>query len=93
MPSTPNVQSRVAQVFEQFKALKKPEIQGLQMHAGFMREIRNYGVHPRSATEPIESHFTEEAAAFIILATRHYLVLLRDARGQTLEKFGATRGS
>jgi hypothetical protein len=54
-------------------------------HAGFMRDIRNYGVHPRHESQPFEAHFTEEASAFIILASRHHLVRLREAVAKALE--------
>jgi hypothetical protein len=50
-----------------------------------MRDIRNYGVHPRHESQPFEAHFTEEASAFIILASRHHLVRLREAVAKALE--------
>jgi hypothetical protein len=45
--------------------------------ATLMRDLRNYGVHPRAIEdESLERHFTEETGGLLILNVRSYLARL-----------------
>lgn len=47
----------------------------LHSHAGYLRDLRNYGVHPKGA-DPAASQehaFTEEGCALLLLSTHRYL--------------------
>jgi hypothetical protein len=60
------------------------ERQELLAHAGFMRDMRNYGIHPRPAErEQLERYFTEETCAYLILTSYHHLRRL----GEIAEEF------
>lgn len=59
------------------------EHQELLAHAGFMRDVRNYGIHPRPAErEQLERYFTEETCAYLILTSYHHLRRLGDLAEQ-----------
>ena len=47
----------------------------LHSHATYLRELRNYGVHPLGAdSEATEEHaFTEAGCSFLLLSTHRYL--------------------
>lgn len=65
--NTAQVQRRVADRLGTAK-------QDLLAHAAFMRDLRNYGVHPRATeTEELERFFTEEACAYLIMTSYHHL--------------------
>lgn len=49
-------------------------------HASYLRDLRNYGLHPRSSSEPArEGAFTESGCLILIMETHRYLVRLLDA--------------
>lgn len=51
----------------------------LLAHASMLREIRNFGVHPRqNPPDDLTGFFTEEACALLILNTHRYLTRLAD---------------
>lgn len=67
---------RIVQVLEQ-KPQTRPGVQELHAHAGLLRALRNYGVHPRGEPSEQEEHaFTEEAAGLLILESHRYLARL-----------------
>ncbi|RYP89052.1 hypothetical protein EKO23_01090 [Nocardioides guangzhouensis] len=49
-------------------------------HASYLRDLRNYGLHPRSSSGPArEGAFTESGCLILIMETHRYLVRLLDA--------------
>lgn len=52
----------------------------LSAQAVYLRDLRNYAVHPRSGNDQqLEAHFTEVGSLVLLLMTRRYLERLRDA--------------
>ena len=57
----------------------------LNATAARLRDLRNYGVHPRSARgSSQERFFTEEGAGFLLLDTHRYLTQLADVVAQSV---------
>jgi len=57
----------------------KADSDELHAHAGVLRRIRNYGLHPReSADELVEGYFTEEGCGLLLMTARRYLRLLSE---------------
>ena len=55
----------------------------LLAHAGVLRRIRNYGLHPReSSDELVEDYFTEEGCGLLLMMARRYLRLLNEGVAQ-----------
>ena len=55
-------------------------IDELVSHGSFLRDLRNYGVHPRGErSDDLEALFTEEACGLLIMSTRRYLLRLQEA--------------
>ncbi len=53
------------------------EVDELVAHTGVMRAVRNYGVHPRTDSDPaLEHHFTEHGAGLLLMQSRLYLLRL-----------------
>jgi hypothetical protein len=54
--------------------------QEIQVQAVYLRDLRNYGLHPRGATAAqLEHHFTDEAAGLIFLQGHRYFGRLAEA--------------
>jgi hypothetical protein len=52
----------------------------LTTHAIYLRQLRNYGSHPRSQRDPdLEATFTEGASAVLLSSTRRYFVRMIQA--------------
>jgi uncharacterized membrane protein (UPF0136 family) len=85
---TAALQGHVAELARQ--AVKpRYRVDDVIVHAALLREIRNYGVHPRPEAGDIERYFTEEECGLLFLTTADYLkrlssvlVELLTARGQ-----------
>lgn len=76
---TEQVLARVAEVLRA-SSKSRYGIEELHAHAGFLRELRNYGVHPRGPVSESQEHaFTEEATGLLILETQRYLARLAAA--------------
>lgn len=57
----------------------KIRIDELYAHAGVLREIRNYGVHPRSTgSTDLEDYFTDNASGLLLARSRFYLLRLQE---------------
>jgi hypothetical protein len=57
----------------------KIRIDELYAHAGVLREIRNYGVHPRNTSSTdLDDFFTENASGQLLARSRFYLLRLQD---------------
>jgi hypothetical protein len=76
--ATARMQNLVAEHLRADKALarRKTLPDELLAHAALLRDIRNYGVHPRETRDDLERWFTEDACALLIRQTHHYLTLL-----------------
>lgn len=65
----------------------KVRIDEMHAHAGVMREIRNYGVHPRSmASSDLEEFFTENASGQLLARSRFYLLRLQEMTTKALAR-------
>lgn len=73
--STSDVQRLVVARLRDLR-VNRAELDEVHGHAGFLRRLRNYGVHPKLQESEEELYFTEESAAFVIFMTRHYIQLL-----------------
>lgn len=52
----------------------------LHSHAAYLRDLRNYGVHPRQDQDPgQEQAFTETGCLLLIMQVHRYLVRLVEA--------------
>jgi hypothetical protein len=59
--------------------VKKVEADELLAHAGVLKRIRDYGLHPRESTdELVEEYFTEEMCGLLLMTARRYLRLLSE---------------
>jgi hypothetical protein len=77
--ATARLQTRVAEHLRGMKAVAPALPDGLLAHAALLREIRNYGVHPKETRDDLERWFTEEACGLLLLQTHHYLTRLAGA--------------
>jgi hypothetical protein len=77
--ATARLQRAVADHLRSVKALARTLPDELLAHAAVLREIRNYGVHPRETRDDLERWFTEDACGLLILDTHHYLTRLAGA--------------
>ncbi len=77
---TADVQTRVANhLRDGADGRDRARTDGLEVHARLMRDIRNYGLHPRSTVDDeLERFFSEEAVALLVLNTHHHLVTLAE---------------
>lgn len=70
----------------------KTRIDELYSHAGVMRALRNYGVHPRARTSPeLEEHFNEVAAGLVVTRSRFYLLRLQEMTSRAVARLLAGR--
>lgn len=61
----------------------------LQAHEAYLRNLRNYGLHPRSdVNDDHEAAFTEAGCGFLLMQTRRYFVRL----GEQAAKAGVRSG-
>src|SRR5688500_14426652 len=69
----------------------------LYAHASYLRDLRNYGLHPRASSEADrEGAFTESGSLILTMQTQRYLVRLLDAArayGIELETSGSASSS
>ena len=72
----------------------KIRIDEMYAHAGVMREIRNYGVHPRGTTSTdLEDYFTENASGQLLARSRFYLLRLQDMTTKAVERITGVSAS
>lgn len=65
----------------------KIRIDEMYAHAGVMREIRNYGVHPRSTrSSDLEEFFTESSSGQLLARTRFYLLRLQEMTAKAVAR-------
>lgn len=72
-------------------ASDKIRIDEMYAHAGVFREIRNYGVHPRSTTSTdLEDYFTETASGQLLARSRFYLMRLQEMTTKAVARTAAS---
>lgn len=80
---TAKVQQRVAEIFRRHGL--RSDVDDLLATAARLRDLRNYGVHPRAAESATqERFFTEQGAGLLLLDTYRYLSQLASAVGRVL---------
>lgn len=79
LPSTQEVQRLVSELLP---ARVRHELSSL---TGLLREIRNYGVHPREDRGAVEVYLVEEACGRLILTAHRHLRLLQQATLEALD--------
>lgn len=84
--NTVKVQERVAEVLRS-RLGRRGLVHDLEAAASRLRDVRNYGVHPRSASDAsLEHYFTEAGAGLLLLDTHRYLAQLREAVQEALDR-------
>lgn len=69
------------------KDADKIRIDEMYAHAGVLREIRNYGVHPRgTSSTDLEDYFTESASGQLLARSRFYLLRLQEMTTKALDR-------
>ena len=77
--NTAKVQARVSEVLRQH-GLLKATVYELRAHAAVLRQLRNYGVHPRSDdTDSLEHYLSDSGAAMLLMESYSCLTRLADA--------------
>lgn len=77
--NTKKVIARVGDVLRQ-SAASRSFVDELTAQAGLFRQLRNYGVHPRSSeTDPLERFFSDSGAGLLVLETYTYFQRLSAA--------------
>jgi hypothetical protein len=77
--NTVTVVSRLSEVLRQQRTLRNT-VDELQAQAALLRQLRNYGVHPRSEeSDHLERYFTDSGAAILLMETHTYLNRLATA--------------
>jgi hypothetical protein len=75
---TARVITRSIEVLRRLKAAQN--IDELHAHAAYLRDLRNYGLHPRGTDDPTREHaFTETGCMNVLMTTHRYLHRLQDA--------------
>lgn len=75
---TARVITRSVDVLRRLKAA--PGIDELHAHAAYLRDLRNYGLHPRGSDDPTREHaFTATGCMNVLMTTHRYLHRLQDA--------------
>jgi hypothetical protein len=78
--STGEVQRLVANMFRERGRRARAMTQELLAHASYLRDLRNYGVHPAADQDPGQAHaLTEVGCTVLVMATHRYLARLREA--------------
>jgi hypothetical protein len=77
---TGEIQRLVAKVFVDNRGRARSMTNELVSHASYLRDLRNYGVHPHADQEPGQSHaFTETGCLLLVIEAHRYLARLREA--------------
>jgi len=78
--STGEVQRLVANLFREKDRRARSMTNELLAHASYLRDLRNYGVHPAADQDPGQAHaFTELGCTVLVMGTHRYLARLREA--------------
>ncbi len=78
--STGEVQRLVSNVFRDKNRRARSMANELIAHASYLRDLRNYGVHPAADQDPGQADaFTELGSMVLVMETHRYLARLREA--------------
>jgi hypothetical protein len=77
--ATAKVELYVVQRLRGVKGLAKTLPDELLAHAAVLRELRNYGVHPKRTRDDLERYLGEEPGGLLVLETHNYLTRLLGA--------------
>lgn len=83
--ATAKLQAKVAESLRQVDRIGTIPDE-LLAHAAVLRDLRNYGVHPRSVRDDLERYFSEDTCALLIMETHHHLTTLGGAVDKALEE-------
>lgn len=68
-----------ADQLEQMTKRQRSTIADLRVHAAYLRDLRNYGLHPRATSDDDrELAFTEQGSALLLMESRRYFARLRE---------------
>ena len=71
---------RVSEQLSKTKGVRASDVRELEVHAAYLRDLRNYGVHPRGeSSTSLEHAFSEHGAGLLLMGTHRYLVRLAEA--------------
>lgn len=84
---TARLQAQVAQLLREV-VNPKHVVDRLVVRATELREIRNYGLHPREEADEMERYFTPEECGLLFLTTADYLKQLSVALVRLVESKG-----
>ena len=77
---TGEIQRVVAKVFVEHRGRARSMTNELVSHASYLRDLRNYGVHPQADQDVGQSHaFTETGCLVLVIESHRYLARLREA--------------
>lgn len=77
--NTTKVRNRVGEVLRQHGPIRE-QVAELHAQAALLRQLRNYGVHPRPRTKDhIERYLTDTGSAILLMETHTYMSRLADA--------------
>lgn len=77
---TGEVQRLVANLFREKNRRARSMTNELLAHGSYLRDLRNYGVHPTADQDPGQMHaFTELGCTVLVMETHRYLARLREA--------------
>jgi hypothetical protein len=78
--STGELQRMVANQYDERKGRARSMANELIAHASYLRDLRNYGVHPSEDQDPGQADaFTEVGCTVLVMQTHRYLARLREA--------------
>ncbi|SOC47851.1 hypothetical protein SAMN05660748_1079 [Blastococcus aggregatus] len=66
-------------VQQKLGGVRREALEELRSHATYLRDLRNYGLHPRGrVSADLEHHFTEHAAALTFMTSHRYFIRLAE---------------
>lgn len=90
--NTAKVMTRVGEVIRQH-GVPRAAVDELHAQAALLRQLRNYGIHPRSdEADHLERYFSDSGAALLLMETYTYLMRLNDAVGSRLDSEDSADG-
>jgi hypothetical protein len=83
VPNTAKVIALVAQELRNF-GVPQTVVEELRVHGIYLRDLRNYGMHPRAEpTAGFERHFSDDTAGVLFLQSHRYFLRLAEAAQAT----------
>lgn len=83
-----------AETLRQVLPGRSGDVEEIQAHGGYLRRLRNYGLHPRDDVDDAEeSAFTEAGAAVLLAAAGNYLRRMATLRNAATAKLAKDAGA